>query len=97
MLKTHKIAMVTNNRQATLLARHAGFARFAYTTALADFKAGLYAGDWRSEKTLRPRFNATKKELAPWSAQLSRNAGKYAIIDTGQAIDAFGRYRKAFS
>ena len=95
MLKTHKIAMVTNSRQASLLAQHAGFARFAYNTALADFKAGLDAGEWLSDKALRPRFNAIKRELAPWSAQLSQNAGKYAIIDLGQAIDAFGAYRKA--
>ena len=63
LIKTHKIALVTNNRQASLLAQHAGFARFAYNSALADFKAGLDQGEWLRERTLRCRFNAVKKEL----------------------------------
>ena len=95
MLKTHKIALVTNNREATLLARHAGFARFAYNSALADFKEGLDRREWLGERTLRPRFNALKESVAPWSTDLSQNAGKYAIIDLGQAIDRWGEYRKA--
>ena len=95
LIKTHRIALVTNNRQATLLARHAGFARFAYNSALADFKAGLDHGEWRRDRTLQRRFNAVKKELAPWSVDLCQNAGKYAIADLGQAIDAFGAYRRA--
>ena len=95
LIKTHKIALVTNNRQASLLARHAGFARFSYNSALADFKAGLDQGEWRRDRVLQRRFNAVKKELAPWSVGLSQNAAKYAIADLGQAIDAFGAYRRA--
>ena len=89
LIKTHRIALVTNNRQASLLARHAGFARFAYNSALADFKAGLDQGEWRRDRVLQRRFNAVKKELAPRSVDLCQNAGKYAIVDLGQAIDAF--------
>ena len=95
LIKTHRIALVTNNRQASLLARHAGFARFAYNSALADFKAGLDQGEWRRDRVLQRRFNAVKRELAPWSVGLSQNAAKYAIADLGQAIDAFGAYRRA--
>ncbi len=95
IVKTHKVRLVTNNAEANLLARHLGYARFAYNHALADFKDGLDGGEWRGDKTLRPRFNAVKRSLAPWSAKLSQNAGKYAIIELGQAIDAFSAYRKA--
>ena len=101
IIKTHKVCLVTNNAEATLLSRHQGYARFAFNHALADFHAladsreGLDAGEWRGEKTLRPRFNAVKRTLAPWSATLSQNAGKYAIVELGQAIGAFGTYRKA--
>ena len=95
LIKTHKIALVTSNREAGLLARHAGFVRFAYNSALADFKAGLDQGEWCRDRTLQRRFNAVKKELAPWSVDLCQNAGKYAIVDLGQAIDAFGAYRRA--
>ena len=95
IIKTHKVRLVTNNAEATLLARHQGYARFAFNHALADFREGLDAGEWRGEKTLRPRFNAVKRTLAPWSASLSQNASKYAIVELGQAIEAFGTYRKA--
>ena len=95
IIKTHKVRLVTNNAEATLLARHQGYARFAFNHALADFREGLDAGEWRGDKTLRPRFNAVKRTLAPWSASLSQNASKYAIVELGQAIEAFGTYRKA--
>ena len=95
IVKTHKVRLITNNAEATLLARHLGYARFAYNHALADFKAGLDDGEWRGDKTLRPRFNAVKRSVAPWFVELSQNAAKYAIIEVGQAIDAFGAYRKA--
>ena len=49
----------------------------------------------RGKQTLRPRFNALKGKVAPWSRELCQNAGKYAIIDLGQAIDRWGEYRKA--
>ena len=50
IVKTHKVRLVTNNVQATLLARHLGYARYAYNHALADFKAGLDAGEWAAGK-----------------------------------------------
>ena len=99
IIKTHQVCLVTNNAEATLLARHQGYARFAFNHALADFKEGLDAGEWRGDQTLRPRFNTVKRTLAPWSATLSQNASKYAskyaIVELGQAIEAFGSYRKA--
>ena len=94
-VKTHKVRLVTNNVQATLLARHLGYARYAYNHALADFKAGMDAGEWRREKALRPRFNSVKATLAPWASILSQNVSQYAIIELGQAIDSFAAYRKA--
>ena len=35
-----------------------------------------------------------KKFIAPWGAELSQNAAKYAIIDLGQAATSWGEYRK---
>ena len=95
IVKTHKVRLVTNNAESTALARHLGYARFSYNHALADFKAGLDVGEWRGDRILRPRFNAEKRTLAPWSVDLSQNASKYAIIELGQAIASFGAYRKA--
>ena len=71
MLKAQVIRLSPNNRQATLLAQHAGFARVAFNHALADFKDGLDEKEWRNDYLLRPRFNAVKATLYPWSAGLS--------------------------
>ena len=43
---------------------------------------------------MRPRWNVVKGIIAPWAAELSQNAAKYAIIDLGQAADTWGAHRK---
>ena len=63
MLKTHKIALDSNNVQSAQFAQHCGYTRVAYNHALADFKAGLDEGDWRSNLDLRRRFNTVKQDL----------------------------------
>ena len=61
------------------------------TGHVGEFKAGLDVGEWLSDQTLRPRWNVVKKFIiAPWAAELSQNAAKYAIIDLGQAADTLG-------
>ena len=71
-----------------------GYARFAYNWAVGEFKAGLDVGEWLNHQSLRPRWNRVKGIIAPWAAELSQNAAKYAIIDFGQASAAWGKYRK---
>ena len=83
MLRTHLIALDPNDKQASALAQHAGYARVAWNHALADFKAGLDAGEFRNDRKLRPRFNAVK--ATAWSSELSQNAAKNAIINLGRA------------
>ena len=41
-----------------------------------------------------PRWNRVKGMIAPWGTDLSQNAAKYAIIDLGQAAEAWGEYRR---
>ena len=77
--------MAPTPEQEVRFGQHAGYARFAYNWALGEFKAGLDVGEWLSDRTLRPRWNVVKKFIAPWGAELSQNAAKYAIIDLGQA------------
>ena len=81
--------------QESLCLQHAGYARFAYNWAVGEFKAGLDVGEWLNERTLRPRWNRVKRIIAPWGAALSHNAAKYAIIDLGQAAEAWGAWRRA--
>ena len=85
MHRSHRIALKPTLEQDALFGQHAGYARFAYNWAL---------GEWLSERTLRPRWSVVKKMIAPWGAELSQNAAKYAIIDLGQATTAWGEYRK---
>ena len=79
MLKTHKIALDPNNIQSTQFAQHCGYARVAYNHVLADFKAGLDEGQWRSHIELNKRFNATKHERYDWCKALNQRAAHNAI------------------
>ena len=94
MKRSHRVALKPTPEQEALFNQHAGYARFAYNWALGEFKAGLDVGEWLSERTLRPRWNKVKGMIAPWSAPLSQNAAKYAIIDFGQAAGGWGEYRR---
>ena len=95
MIRSHRICLNPTGEQESLFLQHAGYARFAYNWAVGEFKAGLEVGEWLSEKTLRPRWNKVKHLIAPWARTLSQNAAKYAIIDFGQAAEAWGTWRKA--
>ena len=94
MIRSHRICLKPTVEQESLFLQHAGYARFAYNWAVGEFKAGLEVGEWLSERSLRPRWNKVKHSIAPWTSALSQNAAKYAIIDFGQAADAWGAWRK---
>ncbi len=94
MKRAHRIALKPTPEQESLFGQHAGYARYAYNWAVGEFKAGLDVGEWLSERTLRPRWNKVKAMITPWSASLSQNAAKYAIIDFGQAAGSWGTYRQ---
>ena len=94
MKKAHRIALEPTPEQESLFGQHAGYARFSYNWAVGEFKAGLDVGEWLSQRTLRPRWNQAKRLIAPWAAELSQNAAKYAIIDFGQGATTWGAYRK---
>ena len=94
MLKSHRICLRPTAEQESLFLQHAGYARLAYNWAVGEFKAGLDVGEWLNERTLRPRWNRVKGIIAPWAADMSQNAAKYAIIDLGQAAEAWGAWRR---
>ena len=95
MILAHKIALNPTRSQERLLWEHVGYARFAANRAIEDFREGLDGGEWRNDKTLRPRWNARKAELAPWATHLSQNAAKNAIRNIGKAVSRWGEYRRA--
>ena len=65
MLKSHRIALKPTLDQESLFLQHAGYARFAYNWAVAEFQAGLEVGEWLGERSLRPRWNRVKAIMAP--------------------------------
>ena len=65
-------ALDPNDRQATALAQRAGHARVAWNHALAGFKAGLDAGEFRNDRKPRPRFNAAKSGSVEFGVEPER-------------------------
>ncbi|MDE0687884.1 MAG: helix-turn-helix domain-containing protein [Candidatus Poribacteria bacterium] len=61
-LKAHKIALRPTDTHRLWFAQQCGYARFAYNTALSDFKAGLSEDVFRSEIDLNNRWNQRKHE-----------------------------------
>ena len=92
MKRSHRIALKPTPEQELLFGQHAGYARYAYNWAVGEFRTGLAVGEWLTERTLRPRWNRVKGMIAPWGAELSQNAAKYAVIDLGQAAEGWGEY-----
>ncbi len=100
MIRSHKIALDPNDRQAGLLMQHCGWARTASNWAIDTFAAAWFTGEgedneWLTDRDLRPLFNAVKRDLFPWSCELSQAPAKNAIIHTGQALKNWGAYCQA--
>ena len=85
-IRTQKIVLDPNNKESTLMAQHAGYARVAYNFALSSFKAGLDEDEWRSYIDIKREFNAVKYDKFDWCSDLSQNASKNAIHNLGDAI-----------
>ena len=84
-LKSHKIALGPTDAQKAWFAQQCGYARFAYNAALADFKAGLDADDWRSFIDLNNRFNKRKREFE-WTQAQDQRAALYAIRNLSEGV-----------
>jgi putative transposase len=89
MLRSHKIEISPNNKQATYFAKACGTARFAYNWALSEWKKQFDAGLKPSEVALRRQLNSIKKEQFPWMYEVTKNAPQMAIINLGEAFKRF--------
>ena len=99
-LKSHKIALGPTGSQKAWFAQQCGYARFAYNAALADFKTGLDADDWRSFIDLNNRFNKAKKDIG-WTKGMDQRAALYAIRNLSEGVkrwkdkhNKFPRFKK---
>jgi putative transposase len=78
-----------NNHQATLMAKHAGFARWVYNWGLRLWSAGYKEGLKPGVNTLKKLFTNHVKPLFPWMSTLSSRVYQYAFISLGDAFKCF--------
>ncbi len=94
--RTQQIELNANNKQSTLMAQHAGYARVAFNFALSSFKVGLDADEWRTYVDIKREFNAVKYDKFHWSSDLSQNASKNAIHNFGGAVTRWKSGQNSF-
>ena len=95
MIKTHKIALNPNRDQIAWFYQQCGYAKFAYNSALSDFKAELSADNFLSMYDLNKRFNQKKKAF-DWTKAQDQRAAMYAVHNLGCAIDNWRAKRAKF-
>ena len=78
-----------NNRQKTLMARHAGFSRWVYNWGLAMWKDAYNQGLKPNTKTLKRLFTNHVKPDYPWMNELSSKVYQYAFINLGESFKRF--------
>ena len=94
--RSQQIQLNPNNKQSTLMSKHAGYARVAYNFALSSFKAGLDDDEWRTYVDIKREFNAVKYDLFDWCSELSQNASKNAIHNLGDAVTRWKKGQNNF-
>lgn len=95
MIKTQKITLNPNREQIAWFYQQCGYAKFAYNSALSDFKAELTSDNFLSMYDLNKRFNQRKKTF-DWTKAQDQRAAKYAINNLAQAIDNWVDKRAGF-
>jgi len=71
MLRAHKIRLSPNNKQRTMLLKTCGCARLAYNWGLVEWKRQYENGERPNANSIDKKFNEVKKELYPFTSQVS--------------------------
>ena len=95
MIKTHKIALRPNRDQIAWFYQQCGYAKFAYNSALSDFKTEFASDNFLSMYDLNKRFNDHKKAF-DWTKAQDQRAAMYAVHNLGHAIDNWKAKRAKF-
>ena len=95
MIKTQKITLRPDSDQIAWFYQQCGYAKFAYNSALSDFRTELAADRFLSKNRLANRFNQRKKDF-DWTDAQDQRAAKYAIDNLGRAIDNWQAKRAKF-
>ncbi|MGB3513861.1 MAG: RNA-guided endonuclease TnpB family protein [Microcoleaceae cyanobacterium] len=89
-MRSIKTRLKVNNKQKTILAKHAGVARHAYNWGLATCISEYESTKKRpSAITLHKRLVAEVKSINPWYYQVSKCAPQQALRDLDRAFKNF--------
>jgi len=88
VLRSHKIALDPNNKQATYFKKACGVARFAYNWALAEWERQYKAGHKPKEKDLRRQLQCGENHDHDLNA--AKNLAKMAVSSTVTACGGPG-------
>ncbi len=94
--RSQQIELDPNNKQATLMSQHAGYARVAFNFGLSSFKVGLDNDEWRTYVDIKREFNTVKYDAFDWCKELSQNASKNAIHNLGDAVTRWQKGQNNF-
>lgn len=89
MYKAYRTKLKLNNEQKTLLAQHAGYARWVYNWALGLWNEAYSQGLKPSVGSLKKLFTNHVKPTFPWMSKLSSKVYQYAFINLGEAFLRF--------
>ena len=92
VLRAYKTELDLNNKQRTILAKHAGTARFAYNWGLARKIEAYQAGKKvLTAIDLHKELNALKKTDFPWMYEVSKCAPQETLRNLDKAFANFFR------
>jgi putative transposase len=93
-IKAHKIRLNPTPEQERYFVRAAGTRRFAFNWGLAEWKRQVEAGEPPSALKLKEQFNAIRRDLFPWTYDVTKCAIEGAFFDLGDAFTRFFNGRK---
>lgn len=98
MYKAYRTKLKLNNKQRTILAQHAGYARWVWNWGLALWTAAYQEGLKPNAQKLKKLFTNHHKPQFEWMSKLSPRVYQYAFIYLGEAFNRsfrkLGRYPK---
>jgi IS605 OrfB family transposase len=89
MIKAHKIRLNPTPEQAAYFAKAAGTSRFVWNWALAQWDRQYQAGQKPTALKLKKQFNEIRRELFPWTWDVTKNASDQPFLDLSKAFTAF--------
>ena len=89
MIRAHKIRLYPTSVQANYFARAAGTSRFVWNWALSEWQRQYQAGEKPTAFELKKQFNEIRRELFPWTWEVTKNASDQPFLDLGKAFTAF--------